>query len=92
MNNEIKEAIKSEIEKQFYEDCIEELENRDFEQYYEYLDEMIWEEFDFELRDYKDEVEEMFEDLREEYLEGKRDDAEEERQLRIWFQNAALGR
>ncbi len=91
MKNEIKEYIKKLIEDRFYEDCIEELENEDFEDWKDYIGECVWDEFEFDIEvelENWDEIEEMFDELKEDYLEGKKDDYENECELRRDYYNS----
>lgn len=77
---EIKEVLKEDIEKRFYDFNIEELEEDNFEDFKEYVEEWIYVDYDIEYIEdrFWDEIEKIYEDLKDEYLDGKRDDREEE--------------
>lgn len=81
----IEKKIKKEFEDRFYEDNIEELENEDFEDWEEIIDEILYEE-GFRNEEFKCEVcermEKVFDELKEEYLEGKKESWENEWELR----------
>lgn len=81
---EIKEILKEDIEKRFYDFNIEELEEDSFEDFKEYVEEWIYVDYDIEYIEdrFWDEIEKIYEDLKDEYLDGKRDDREEEEYLR----------
>lgn len=82
MNN-ILEIVKKEIEERFFEYGIEELENESFEDFMEYLDEVMYCDFGIEIRDFENEVEELYYELKDEYLNGKIEDYENEREIKL---------
>lgn len=86
MNKEIKNEVRELVEKDFYEMCIEELENVNVEDMLDWIGDYIYEDFDIEIKENEElenEIIEMIEELKEEYLEGKNEEWEEMNSLRM---------
>lgn len=90
-NSKIMNSIKEYVEKEYFNLCIEELENLNIENEIEWVREFVYVDYGMEMdKDMEKEVEELLLDLKDEYLKGKMEDWEEMNSLRIDLENNRL--